>query len=79
MPSGMYARIVRGMTAADLYILLFVLCSIMASSPMVNPVRPFPMGNAIRPSIPPVPNGPNMIPGVIPAIKPAIKPVFGPA
>ena len=79
MPSGMYDNNVVGILKRDLRGLLYNLICV-ASSPMVNPVRPFPMGIAIKASKLPVgDNGPNRSPAIIPAIKPVIRPDLGPA
>ena len=76
--SGMYAIRVNGTPSIDVRGFCPRL-RLFAINPAVKPVRAFPSGNPIRPNHPPVPTGPNIIPGRIPAMTPVDTPAIGPA
>lgn len=74
--SGTYANKVNGIPSSDER--GFCKFTLFPINPAVKPVRTFPSGKPISPNHPPVPTGPNIIPGNIPAMTPVAMPSMGP-
>ena len=77
MASGTYANKVNGTPSSEER--GFCKFTLLAINPAVKPVRAFPSGKPISPNHPPVPAGPNIIPGSTPAMSPVDSPAVGPA